>query len=164
MCGGRHKNRPWEGGRDLKEGGDNGIYVTWSEGWLFWEEGSQQEGQRNFRGRGMGLKTKYDDTYVWKSMHANHNSQSWSPTWLDLESTKTLGTPVRALLDCIIWGWKTHPQPGPHLLVAAHIRGQRRRKPLPFACLSSLLLVNPSTPLLWHPFAGGRNNFFRIPV
>lgn len=41
-----------------------------------------------------------------------------------------LGTPMRDPLHSNIWDGKTHPKSGPHLLVAAKVKGCGRRKPL----------------------------------
>ena len=53
---------------------------------------------------------------------------------------KQLDGPMRKTLDWIIWGWPTYPKSGPHLLVADHLKGQR--KYLPFACWLSPLLAS----------------------
>lgn len=65
---------------------------------------------------------------------------------------KQLGMPVRDFLHWIPWSRETHHKSGPHLPVAAHIKGRRRGKILLFTCLSSLSLASSSFLLLRHSF------------
>lgn len=75
---------------------------------------------------------------------------------------KQLGTPVRDFLDQIIESGKTYPLSEPHLLLAAYIKGQGRRKLLLFACLFSLLLASLSILMMRQSFTVVKIYFFQI--
>lgn len=75
---------------------------------------------------------------------------------------KHLGTLVKGFSWLYYLRWKTHPKSGLYPLVAAHIKGYEKGKPLVFVCLPSLWLVNSSILFLKHPFIGARTYFFRI--
>ena len=79
--------------------------------------------------------------------------------WRQLK-VKRRDTSVRGFSWLDYLSWKTHPQSGPHLLVAAHIKGPGKGKFLLFVCLPLLLI--DAILLLKHPRAGIRTNF-RIP-
>lgn len=83
----------------------------------------------------------------------------WNP-W----NLKQRGTSVRGLPWLVIWSGNSHQNFGPHLLVAAHRKGQGRRS-LPFLPATVLKpLASLSTLYLWHSSAGIWDSFFRIPT
>lgn len=64
--------------------------------------------------------------------------------WSQLKP-KQLGRLMKNFFGCVIWREQTHCKSSSHLLVAAHIKGYGRVKPLRFACLLSLLPSSSST-------------------
>lgn len=74
---------------------------------------------------------------------------------------KLLDTLVRNFLNWIIWSGTIHPESGPYILVASHIKGHERRKLLFLACLSILSLASSSIQSPWDSFTGVRTDFFK---
>lgn len=76
---------------------------------------------------------------------------------------KLQGVPLKGFLDWIMWDEKTNPLSGLYLLVAAQIKGPRKKLFL-FASLPSVLLPTSPIMLLAYSFPGIRTNSFGIPV
>lgn len=85
--------------------------------------------------------------------------------WLNLELAKTQAARPKCegFFSVGSFEVKTHPKSRLYLLVAAHIKEQRRNFWL-FACLLSLSLVSLLTLFLSYSFAGVRTQFFGIPI